>query len=605
MATKISALPAAIAGAATDLLAAVQNGVTRRITFAALADWIIKIYPGYLPSGSGAIARTAQGKLQELKSVFDYIPESLHAGIVARTSTTDVASYIQDAIDRNQQCIIYFPAGTYMIGSSINFKTNRVLKGSFIGSIIKALSTWSPSVPTVTATATYTPVLSFSPLLYNKDAIDWWGIEDITLHGNDEDCYGLWLHENFHGYVKNVLVQNTNKRPYTNIRGQSVTHDNFTSYDCNAGVVTYDNTGLSFTGCGWERLAADWAYDQRQPNSFSKGGVVIENGWFESVSGATITSGFLRMSGRRNRVSAHFAFHDTATSEEMLKLNDNTASVVVDGITMDAQACARGRFNVNDAASTLYMSAATNTVGNIVEGAYTVSRITDSGTGNSFNVNSGLSTAVQHVTTRFQVRAISTTAAQFAIDADWNAGSPEVRLCASASNKFGLSGAILRLSSASSLQLNPSGSVSCIQTNGCFLPPTLTTVQRDAVTAANSMIEYNSNRGSFEGRIAGTWRALRGGQISADNGDAAATLVVASDEPTQIWATALGADRAVALSTTNAENGDRFRIVRKASATGAFNLNVGTGPLKALGIGEWCDVEYDGSAWFLSSYGAL
>ena len=28
-------------------------------------------------------------------------------------------------------------------------------------------------------------------------------------------------------------------------------------------------------------------------------------------------------------------------------------------------------------------------------------------------------------------------------------------------------------------------------------------------------------------------------------------------------------------------------------------------PLKALGIGSWCDVEYDGSAWFLAAYGTL
>jgi hypothetical protein len=45
--------------------------------------------------------------------------------------------------------------------------------------------------------------------------------------------------------------------------------------------------------------------------------------------------------------------------------------------------------------------------------------------------------------------------------------------------------------------------------------------------------------------------------------------------------------------------------VRKATATGAFNLNVGTGPLKALAVGQWCEVEYDGTAWFLSQFGSL
>ena len=94
--------------------------------------------------------------------------------------------------------------------------------------------------------------------------------------------------------------------------------------------------------------------------------------------------------------------------------------------------------------------------------------------------------------------------------------------------------------------------------------------------------------------------------VSADNGDAAATLTVGSSEHTQVWKTVLSEARAVALSTTGAVNGSKFRVVRTASATGAFNLNVGTGPLKAMGTaGSFCEVEFDGSAWFLAAYGAL
>jgi hypothetical protein len=94
--------------------------------------------------------------------------------------------------------------------------------------------------------------------------------------------------------------------------------------------------------------------------------------------------------------------------------------------------------------------------------------------------------------------------------------------------------------------------------------------------------------------------------VSADNGDAAATLTRGTSEKTQVWNTALTAARAVTLSTTNVKNGDTFKIIRTASATGAYNLNVGTGPLKALSsAGEWCEVMYDGSAWILTQYGSL
>jgi hypothetical protein len=93
--------------------------------------------------------------------------------------------------------------------------------------------------------------------------------------------------------------------------------------------------------------------------------------------------------------------------------------------------------------------------------------------------------------------------------------------------------------------------------------------------------------------------------VSADNGNAAKTIQARVDEETQRWNTTLTADRAVTLSTTGAYNGAKFRIVREAGATGAFNLNVGTGPLKALTVSQWCEVEYDGSAWRLTAFGSL
>lgn len=91
--------------------------------------------------------------------------------------------------------------------------------------------------------------------------------------------------------------------------------------------------------------------------------------------------------------------------------------------------------------------------------------------------------------------------------------------------------------------------------------------------------------------------------VSSDKGDAGATLTVGLSDTTQVWNTPLTADRAAALSTTDAVSGSKFRIVRTANATGAFNLNVGTGPLKALSIpGSSADVEFDGTSWILTNY---
>ena len=93
--------------------------------------------------------------------------------------------------------------------------------------------------------------------------------------------------------------------------------------------------------------------------------------------------------------------------------------------------------------------------------------------------------------------------------------------------------------------------------------------------------------------------------VSTDNGDAAVTLTAGKNALVQRWSTALTADRAVTLSTTGAYTGASFRIVREATATGAFNLNVGTGPLKALAAGTWCDVAFNGTAWQVSAAGSL
>jgi hypothetical protein len=97
--------------------------------------------------------------------------------------------------------------------------------------------------------------------------------------------------------------------------------------------------------------------------------------------------------------------------------------------------------------------------------------------------------------------------------------------------------------------------------------------------------------------------------IGADVGDAAKALVVGTDVETQVWNTPIAADRAITLSTTiTPPPGAKFRIVRTAAATGGFNLNVGTGPLKAMGTaGSFCEVQYNGatSAWMLTAYGTL
>lgn len=108
----------------------------------------------------------------------------------------------------------------------------------------------------------------------------------------------------------------------------------------------------------------------------------------------------------------------------------------------------------------------------------------------------------------------------------------------------------------------------------------------------------------YEATGANTWRRVPLlNTVSADRGDAGATLTVGSSDKTAYWNTALTAGRTVTLSTTGVWNGDEFHVVRSAASTGAFNLDVGG--LKNLTAGQWCDVQYNGTAWVLTRFGSL
>lgn len=86
--------------------------------------------------------------------------------------------------------------------------------------------------------------------------------------------------------------------------------------------------------------------------------------------------------------------------------------------------------------------------------------------------------------------------------------------------------------------------------------------------------------------------------------DADHTLTVLSSAGTyERFTGTLTAARQVTLSTTGAIAGNKFFITRTGG--GAFNLNIGTGPLKALATGQWCIVVYDGAAWYLAAFGSL
>jgi hypothetical protein len=84
---------------------------------------------GFIQSGTGAVSRTVQGRLRDWVSVLDFIPVAEHAAIIARSSTTDVSTYIQAAIDAIETAgggTVFFPIGTYRIDTGLVVAENYV-----------------------------------------------------------------------------------------------------------------------------------------------------------------------------------------------------------------------------------------------------------------------------------------------------------------------------------------------------------------------------------------------------------------------------------------------------------------------------------------------
>lgn len=113
-------------------MSVVVNYRAVRRSFRMLGSAIGSALVGFLPSGTGAVPRTAQDKMRDFVSILDFIPVAEHAAIAARTSTYNCHSAIVTAIASVTHGpvstwyvsgpAIYFPPGKYICNSTIDLK---------------------------------------------------------------------------------------------------------------------------------------------------------------------------------------------------------------------------------------------------------------------------------------------------------------------------------------------------------------------------------------------------------------------------------------------------------------------------------------------------
>lgn len=87
------------------------------VTSAALSASSGSSLAGFIQAGTGAVPRSAQSKLRDTISLFDFIDDDQHAAILDRTSTYDPTAAIQKAIDAAaaSRRRLWIPAGLYNI----------------------------------------------------------------------------------------------------------------------------------------------------------------------------------------------------------------------------------------------------------------------------------------------------------------------------------------------------------------------------------------------------------------------------------------------------------------------------------------------------------
>jgi parallel beta-helix repeat protein len=86
-------------------------------------------------SGSGAVANTVQGKARQIVSLLDFIPVAEHASVIDGTTTTDLTTYVQSALDSGAKAV-YGSYGTYPV-NDVNPPSNIDLYGMGEGTLFK------------------------------------------------------------------------------------------------------------------------------------------------------------------------------------------------------------------------------------------------------------------------------------------------------------------------------------------------------------------------------------------------------------------------------------------------------------------------------------
>jgi hypothetical protein len=634
-----------------------------------IAQWLIGTFQGFTQSGTGAVARTLQNKLQEVISVKDF-------GATGNGTTDDTAA-IQAAVNAaSGNSVVYAPAGTYLVGV-ITVPASGMF---FIGSGIQTQFITETTNQSAIFSAIGCAHLSIRNARFtgNGTATSGNGYGLYISEIDDVDLDFLWVD----GFGNNSIFFDNSNATQPNMRPRLGTIKCFNAQ--NALGSSAENAAINFYGpwqdihlrdihvqaaatnpiqngfniseitgntVGWKNLTIDTirvygvgkrgvSLDNENPTGTFSSGIVkignlhVENtGWegFKSknVDVIQIANG-MALNCEKNgpeiagNLQGSFFFNGP---------NDVQAKLVVQGGMTDAvrvvgRAAGTPSTGAGQARWQLDILSSNNGTATYGGRALTVQVTTQSVDARvqSYNDNGGIdviSSTGNLAPISIKLQPTIKNPVNNGVNIAGISGlpigpvfinHPDISQCgqfgivATYATRLEISGGQILDSGISSTTNNAGiriANVTSVNVHDVYSNNSVGTTQSYGLSIGSGIVTAHVHDNDFSNNTSGPVSYAAPTTLRAHTnhgwwdegtgyfGDTSTTVTYGVNHLTNVFNVPLTANRTVSFSTNGAPYGFRFRIVRAASSTGSYSLQIQGGTATtSLAPGQWCDMEY-------------
>lgn len=536
----------------------------------------------FTQSGTGAVARSWTAKVGDQCHLFDFIEPGLHAAIVNHTSDEDVTSEFANAIAEAVGRELILPGGLLNV-SNIVLDAPVILRGQSVAEAIASGKTMRG-----------TRLLAIPGSTGGLISID----RGSTYWNDENNLYGVGLKSLFldgNGRSVDISALDMSRVDRLVVEDVNIQHFKYQALRFNTSVRESWFNRVRTRFCG--SIADDKpCIDLREQSTTND---AHNNVWFQDcqivyslgtsvhvakAAGSSTTPRSINFLG--GFVHGLVPAVDTvpytfSTNEKQLKLL-YIGDVDQTGSPARINSVGTRWFSAGGSVSSIHLSSDADNAVVTITGGEVGSHYASAGNYDGIQVEAGvLLASAAHL--RGHNKPINQTGGEVYL-------SPDVYMTGNAANP-------VFFKNATAVR------------NPVFLPRFSHVSLPAATLFDDGTLHYASDIDMAVVSTGAAWNLIPRVGVGANVGDASKVLAV-TDVPTWFWNTAITTDITVTLpANASSVPGMKFRIIRRAGATGAFNLTVQDATpttIKVLAAaGVWVDVEYVSGAWIETAYGSL